>query len=220
MICLLGNSVSLKSQTVSSVNDLPLQLSGSKGSNDTLVIYLSGDGGWNEFNQRLVKSFENKGYGVVVLNTQKYFWSEKSPDEFARVIEQISNYYLKGWNKSSFIIVGYSFGADVACFLPGRISVELQKKIKKIALLSPSASTDFVIRLGDMIGTNENVNRKYKVGPEISKIGLPLVCIFGVDEVMTIKRTFQKTKDHSIFELPGDHQYNQDFGLLLKTIGI
>jgi type IV secretory pathway VirJ component len=116
--------------------------------------------------------------------------------------------------------VGYSFGADVASFLPGRISVELQKKIKKIALLSPSASTDFVIRLGDMIGANENVNRKYKVGPEISKIGLPLVCVFGVDEVMTIKNTFQKTKVHSIFELPGDHQYNQDFGLLLKTIGM
>ena len=217
---MFGGNVCLKAQVESSVKDLPLQLSGSKGSNDMLVIYLSGDGGWNEFNQDLVKAFENKGYGVVVLNTRKYFWSEKSPDNFARVIEQISNFYLKEWNKSSFILVGYSFGADVASFLPGRISAELLKKIKKIVLLSPSASTDFVIRLGDMIGTSENVNRKYKVGPEISKIGLPLICVFGVDEVMTIKKTFQKTKIHSIFELPGDHQYNQDFGLLLKTIGM
>ncbi len=197
-----------------------MQLSGSKGSNGTLVIYLSGDGGWNEFNQHMVKAFENKGYGVVAFNTRKYFWSEKSPDDFARDMDLVSNYYLKEWNKSSFIIVGYSFGADVASFLPGRMSVELQKKIKNIALLSPSASTDFVIRLGDMIGGTENVNRKYKVGPEISKIGLPVVCVFGLDEVMALKKTFQKTKDHSIFELPGDHQYNQDFDLIVKTIGM
>ncbi|HEY3388958.1 MAG TPA: alpha/beta fold hydrolase [Prolixibacteraceae bacterium] len=214
------SSISLKAQGGNSFSELPLQLSVSKGSNETLVIYLSGDGGWNEFNQQMVKQFENKGYGVVALNTRKYFWSEKSPDEFARDIEQISNYYLKEWNKSSLNLVGYSFGADVASFLPGRLSFDLQKKIKKIALLSPSASTDFVIRLGDMIGGNENVNRKYKVGPEISKIGLPLVCVFGLEEVMALKSALSRTKAHLIYELPGDHQYNQDFDLVLKTIGM
>jgi type IV secretory pathway VirJ component len=202
------------------VTDLPLQLSYEKGVNQELVIYLTGDGGWNSFNQQMVQEFEKQGYGVVALNTRKYFWSEKTPVEFAQDFEKISNYYLKAWGKQSLIIVGYSFGADVASFLPNRLSVDSKNKIKKMILLSPSASTDFIIRLSDMMGGNENINRKYKVGPEIEKAGLPIVCIFGEDEVMTLKTQLEKNKNLTLSELPGDHRYNNNFSLVLKMMGL
>ena len=185
-----------------------------------MVIYLSGDGGWNEFNQKLVQEFEKQGYGVVTLNTRKYFWNEKSPEVFARDIDQLSGYYMNVWKKSSVIIVGYSFGADVGIFLPGRVSVELQKKIIKIALIFPSASSDFVIRLSDRIRDNENVNRKFKVKPEIEKSDLPVICIFGKDEELMLKTTLLKNKNLHIFELPGIHRYNGDFYTLSKMIGL
>ncbi|MCX6236762.1 MAG: hypothetical protein NTY07_04230 [Bacteroidia bacterium] len=220
LICLTANNFCLKAQEVSQVTDLPLQLSNEIGRNEVLVIYLTGDGGWNNFNQQMVQELEKQDYGVVTLNTRKYFWNEKSPEVFAHDFELISNYYLKEWEKSSLIIVGYSFGADVASFLPNRLSVELQKKIKIIALLSPSASTDFVIRLSDMISESENVNRKYKVGPEIEKTDLPVVCIFGKDEVMSLKSSLRKNKNLTINELPGDHQYEKNLALLLKMVGI
>jgi len=76
----------------------------------------------------MVREFEKQDYGVVTLNSRKYFWNEKSPEVFADDIEKLSTYYLREWRKSSLIIVGYSFGADVAGFLPKRVSVELQKK--------------------------------------------------------------------------------------------
>ena len=118
------------------------------------------------------------------------------------------------------IIVGYSFGADVGTFLPDRVSVELQKKIIKIALISPSASSDFVIRLSDMVGDSENVNRKFKVKPEIEKSDLPVICIFGKDEELMLKTTPRKNKNLHICELPGDHRYNGDFYTLSKMIGL
>jgi type IV secretory pathway VirJ component len=124
------------------------------------------------------------------------------------------------WHKSSLIIVGYSFGADVASFLPNRLPVDLQKKINKIALFSPSASSDFVIRLSDMMGGTENVDRKYKVGPEIAKTDLPVVIIFGKDEVMALKNSLPKRRNLTIYEVPGDHRYNNNFPLLLEMIGI
>lgn len=220
LISIFACTLRLKAQENNQVPDLPLQLSASKGIHEELVIYISGDGGWNSFNQNMVQEFEILGYGVVVLNTRKYFWNEKSPEVFAQDFGRLSTYYLKEWKKSSLIIVGYSFGADVASFLPGRLPAELQKKIKKIALLSPSASNDFIIRLSDMIGENENVNRKYKVRPEIEKTELPIVCIFGKDEVMVLKSSLEKSKSLSILELPGDHQYNNNLSLLLKTIGM
>ena len=220
MICLFGNSICLIAQGENSISDLPLQISDSKGSNDILVLYLSGDGGWNDFNQQLVETFEKQGYGVVTLNTRKYFWNEKSPEVFAGDIDQLSKYYMKEWKKSIVMIVGYSFGADVGIFLPGRVSAGLQKKIIKIALISPSASSDFVIRLSDMIGENENINRKYKVKPEIEKTDLPVICIFGKDEVLSLKTSLRKNKNLTIHELPGDHRYNDDFTALSKMIGL
>ena len=220
LICLLGCNDRLKAQDVRSVNDLPLQLSASKGSNAALVLYLSGDGGWNEFNQKLVHEFEKQGYGVVTLNTRKFFWDQKSPEVFAVDIDQLSKYYLKEWKKSSVVIVGYSFGADVGIFLPGRLSSELQKKIIKIALISPSASSDFVIRLSDMIGENENLDREFKVMPEIGKTDLPVICIFGNDEKLILKTILPKKKNLIIYELPGDHRYNNDFKAISKLIGL
>jgi len=218
LICLLSGYFYLSAQAQSSFKDLPLYLSGSKGDHDDLVIYLSGDGGWNSFNQQFIQEFESLGYGVVALNTRKYFWDEKSPELFARDIEQLSRYYLKEWNKSSLIIVGYSFGADVAIFLPNRISAEVQKKIKKIVLLSPSASTDFVIKLSDMMGRSENADRKYKVGPEIEKNRLPIICIFGKEEEMSLKNTLEKKPNIKIVEVPGDHQYKNNLKLITKML--
>jgi len=220
LIFLIGGNIWLKAQTEISVNDLPLQLSVSKGNKSALVIYLSGDGGWNEFNQKLVQKFEKLGYGVVSLNTRKYFWREKSPEVFVHDIDQLSVYYMNVCKKSSVIFVGYSFGADVGIFLPVRVSVELQKKIIKIVLISPSASSDFVVRLSDLIGDSENVNRKFKVKPEIEKTDLPVICIFGKDEELMLKTTLRKNKNLHICELPGDHRYNGDFSALSKMIGL
>ncbi len=223
ILCFAGliiNLFSLQAQPPVSLPDLPVVASISHGAHDELIIYVTGDGGWNSFNGQLVHQMELLGYGVVALNSRKYFWSEKSPEIFARDIEQLTNYYLKVWNKSSLIIVGYSFGADVVSFLPGRLSPDLKNKIRHIALISPSASTDFVIRLSDLVGETENINRRYKVKPEIDQIGLPLVSTFGKDEVKVLKNSLKNSRNQSINELPGDHRYNDDFELLVKSIGL
>ncbi|MEI6677288.1 MAG: alpha/beta fold hydrolase [Mariniphaga sp.] len=210
----------LNAQEINHVNDLPVHISVSKGTQEGLVMYITGDGGWNNFNQQLVQVFEERGYAVVALNSRKYFWSEKSPDEFAHDVEMLSGYYMKELEKTSIIIVGYSFGADVASFLPGRLSVELQKKIRKITLISPSASTDFVIRLADLVGEGENMDRKYKVKPEIEQIHLPVVCTFGLEETKILKSALSDNDALTIKVLPGDHRYNNDFALLSKMIGL
>lgn len=223
IFCLIGLFVinfQLEAQEFNPNRNLPLHFSNSKGGHDVLVLYMSGDGGWNNFNQQLTQQLEKEEYGIISLNTRKYFWYlGKSPQIFAHDIEQLSNYYMKEWNKSSLIIVGYSFGADVAIFLPRLLSINLQQKIKKIVLISPSASTDFVIRLSDMAGQSENANRKYKVEAEIAKTQLPVICIFGNDEELILKSSLKKNRNLTIHELPGDHRYNNNFSLLSKTIG-
>ena len=223
ILCLTGlifNLQPLNAQEQVLLPDLPVEASISHGTHDELIIYVTGDGGWNSFSGQMVHQMELLGYGVVARSSRKDFWSEKSPEIFARDVEQLTNYYLKVWNKSSVIIVGYSFGADVVSFLPGRLSPDLKNKIRQIALISPSASTDFVIRLSDLVGETENINRRYKVKPEIDQIGLPLISTFGKDEVKVLKNSLKNSRNQSINELPGDHRYNDDFELLVKSIGL
>jgi type IV secretory pathway VirJ component len=217
MLFVVGSST-LFAQGITNMKDLPLETSQFKGSQNDLVIYLTGDGGWNSFSQKLKQEFEKRGYGVVSLNSRKYFWNGKSPEAFARDIEKISNYFIKSWEKASLIIVGYSFGADVASFLPGLLTTELQNKIKKIALLSPSASTDFKVRLSDLLSINDDAQRKFKVGSEIEKNKLRMACIFGQEENLFLKNSLSENDSLKIYQLPGGHHYNDNFSLLMETI--
>ena len=79
LIWLIVNGVSLWAQVGSPVKDLPLQLTVSEGSKSAFIIYISGDGGWNEFNQKLVQAFEKQGYGVVTLNSAETRAGRKIP---------------------------------------------------------------------------------------------------------------------------------------------
>lgn len=196
----------------------PIELSENQGSHDELVIYLTGDGGWNKFSKNLAHKIENQGFGVVSLNSYKYFKNQKSPEVFASDIARISEIYLKEWDKTSLIIVGYSFGADVASFLPEYLSATLRNKIQKLVLLSPSASTDFVIRLSDLMGFNDNENGKFLVRPEIEKSQLPMVCIFGKDESLLLKEHLESNKQVGVYKIPGHHNYNDNYDKLVKII--
>jgi len=210
----------LPSRKLKSVQDLPIQLSGSKGTDNKLVIYLTGDGGWNDFSQKLTHEFEKEGYGVVSLNSRKYFRNKRTPDFFAQDIEHLATYYMREWNKTSLIVVGYSFGADVAAFLPRRLSTTLLSKMSKIALLSPSLSTDFVINLSDLIGDSKHKKRKYKLVPEINESTIQIVCIFGMNEDLNLKNILIKKENLTIYELPGSHHYKYNTSLLVKMIGL
>jgi len=217
-ILIFTNSFHVSSQVVNPGKDLPLEISKTKGSLDVLVLYLTGDGGSNDFNEQIIGQFEKQGYGLVALNSRKYFWDKKSPQVFANDMELLCNYYLKEWGKSSLIIAGYSFGADVGIFLPRLLTAGLQQKIARIVLISPSASTDFEIHLSDMVGGKENVNRRYKVETEIAKNKLPIICTFGEQEELILKSSLKNNKNVTIHLLPGDHRYDNNFDLLIKTI--
>ena len=219
-VCLffLGCNSNSRETRIHFENKFPVEISVNKGIRDDLIIYLTGDGGWNRFSQNLVQEFEKHGYGVISLNSLKYFKDQKTPAVFAGDLELLAEYYLKEWNKNSLIIVGYSFGADVASFLPGYLSSKLKGEVKKIALLSPSASTDFVVRISDLLGMDDNEKGKYNVRQEIEKSQLPVVCIFGEKENLLLKKYVKTENKVTVYNLPGGHRFNYNFNELVQII--
>jgi type IV secretory pathway VirJ component len=212
---ILSNVVSAQ-QPFNSAN-YPLHVLQKTGSKQ-VVFFLTGDGGWNSFSQSLMAELGNNGYSVVALDTRNYFWKEKTPAKFGDDAEMIIAYYMNAWNKQSFSILGYSFGADVGAFLPNNLSRNVKSKLKSVVLLSPGFSTGFVTKLTNMLGIGGSDNDKYKITPELLKSTVPTRCIFGKDEDSDFYSSLKTTDRLRKVTIAGSHKYNNDTKMVVKAV--
>ncbi|MBU1760395.1 MAG: virulence factor, partial [Bacteroidetes bacterium] len=178
-ICLITLSLSNKAnaQTKFDISAYPIHVQ-SKNTNKPIILFITGDGGWNSFSTQLTNELARNGYPFIAFDSKKYFWDKKTPLQFGKDVQIILDQYLKEWNKESFIIVGYSFGADVCSFLPANLSKKLSDKLDAMVLLSPGYSTGFEVKLMGMLSSGGPSNsEKYKVYPELMKLKIPVSCI-------------------------------------------
>ena len=189
-----------------------------KAGNKLLLIYLSGDGGMNSFSKSLIKTFNDRGYAVVALDTRKYFWEKKTPVQFAKDLQQMIEHYTKSWNKADFALIGYSFGADVAAFVPPLLSQHVTSRLKSTILLSPGFSTGFVTKISNMLGMGSTDKDPYKVYPQLLKSPVPVLCIFGAAEESDFYPAIKPSSRLKKILVPGSHKYNDDVNLLAGTI--
>lgn len=199
------------------MSDLPLHVNPSTD-DKPLIIYLTGDGGWNSFSQALSAELQKNGYAVVSLDTRKYFWDQKTPDQLARDTQRILDYYMKGWNKSSWMLVGYSFGADTGAFLPSRLTKNSAERLESVVLLSPGFSTGFVTKISNMLGFGGTDKDKYKIYPELLKSPAPVLCVFGKDDDSDFYPALKATSNIKKILIPGNHKFNEDAKLVTKVI--
>ena len=198
-------------------SDLPLTLIHSVSDEDApLAFMISGDGGWTSFDQELGEQFVKERIPVIGLDAQSYFWNATTPQKSALAISTAIDYYMKQWNKKSFIIVGYSFGASVAPFIANYLPVELKEKIKGVYSLSPDETADFEIHLLDMLQVKST--EKYDVLNEVTKIKqLNPVCFFGNQESDIVRKKFE-TAGAKVITLVGDHHFNNNFSAIVSGV--
>lgn len=182
-----------------------------------LVLFISGDGGWTSFDQGVAEKLTEKGIPVVGLDAQKYFWQARTPDEAAAEIVKVIHHYMRAWNKKSFVLCGYSFGADILPFVIDRLPADLKVTLKSAVMMSPDALADFEIHVTDMLGLESNTDT-YNVLVELKKsTAKRVVCIFGEEENSDSHRLF-KAAGAGIRLLPGSHHYNENYKAISKEI--
>lgn len=198
---------------------MPLTIipSKNKDENQPIAFVISGDGGWTSFDQSVGEALAEKGISVIGLDAQKYFWNAKTPTETASEIAKAVTHYLQQWNKKSFILVGYSFGASVVPFTAANFPESLKEKLKGVYSLSPDVKADFEIHIADMLSL-ESSNDNYDVISEIKKIkAYNPVCFFGSEEDPEIRKRFAAS-DIKTIEIPGSHHYNNDYIKIAEDI--
>jgi len=194
---------------------LPLVFYSSADTSRPLIFYISGDGGINKFSTSFMQVLNKQGYAVIGLNSKDYFWSRKKPGDAAKAIEAGINETNKLWKKKNIVLIGYSFGADVAPFMLTNFSAALTGKINHLILLSPSPKTDFEIHVLQMLGWEKNSGES--VPAEINKLLKPVTIIVGDDE-NEFPFSELTIKNKQVIKMPGGHHYDGDVNALCRQI--
>jgi type IV secretory pathway VirJ component len=201
------------------VNEFPLVITNAKSEiqDAPVALLVSGDGRWYSFEQSIADKLSNLGIATIGLDSKKYFWNRKSPEETARDITRIFEYYSQKWGKDKFLLIGYSLGAEIIPFIINRLPEKMGSNVVSAVLLSPQINTDFEIHISNMLGLGSHQN-SYKVIDEILKMKVdPTLVIFGDGEKTDVPELLSGTKI-KIEKIPGDHHYKSNSALIVKTM--
>ena len=147
---------------------------------DTLAIFYSGDGGWADFDAKVSAGLMRQGIPVVGVSSLKYFWQAHTPEGLGADLGTLAAHYLSAWHKKRFIVVGYSFGADIAPFAANRLDPGVRKALRSVALIGSSHAATFEFHISEWLSDSGGGS---PTKPEVDRLSpIPVVCIYGEQE--------------------------------------
>jgi type IV secretory pathway VirJ component len=204
---------------IDQIKELPVVITNAKTEdrNAPVALLISGDGGWYGFEQSIADNLAKNGIPTVGLDSKKYFWNRRTPEETAADIAATLNHYAKVWEREKFLLIGYSLGSEIVPFIVNRLPEEMKSKIVSNVLLSPETSTDFEIHISNMLGMGNRQNT-YNVTEEIIKMQtVPTLIIFGAGEKSDVPALLAHTTV-KVRIIPGDHHYKFNLPLIIQTM--
>ena len=204
---------------VKSLEDLPLvEVPAHGAERDIMAVLITGDGGWAVADRGLSKELAAAGIPVVGLNSLKYFWTKRTPEEAAAALERILRHYLPAWGKKRAVLVGYSLGADVLPFMLNRLPEDVQAAVGPVVLLGPSESVEFEFHVLDWLGRASGKDA-LPVIPEIRKIkqDVVILCIYGEKDGAQVCGALDPGRVKSI-AIPGGHRLGGGYGPVASAV--
>jgi type IV secretory pathway VirJ component len=200
------------------VSDLPLiEVPATNTSRDIMAVHITGDGGWGVTDKGISKALADTGIPVVGLNSLKYFWKKKTPDQAANDLKRILAYYLSTWKKEKVVLVGYSMGADVLPFMINRLPEDLRTKIAMLVLIGPSTTAEFEFHLSNWLGGSSNKN-SLPTKPEVEKLnGMNILCVYGENDEDVLCNDLPPGLVKSIM-LQGGHRVKGNYAPIVEAI--
>lgn len=167
----------------------------------SLAIVISGDGGWRDLDKSIGEVLQSHGVSTVGLDSLRYFWRTKTPQEVATDLDSIIDYYCAAWGTDRVVLIGYSFGADVLPWAYNRMSEAARARVVQVSLLAFSTTTDFEVHVAAWLGAGAspaalpNTAEVVKVPPALlqcftgredeGESGCPALAKSGVEVVRT-----------------------------------
>jgi type IV secretory pathway VirJ component len=210
------------------VHDLPIVELPATGRNasvgdQTMAVFISGDGGWAGIDREIGDTLAKNGVPVIGVDSLRYFWDARTPASTAADVARLMRFYMAHWHKTKVILVGYSQGADVLPFVINRLPPDMRDQIALTVMLGLGRKADFQFRLSNWI---KNSNDGLPIQPEVDRLGVAsgtglvagkFLCVFGSEETdsgcpVADVRTIKSVK------ITGGHHFDGDNAGLGKRI--
>jgi len=184
----------------------------------TLMVIVSGDGGWVGLDRRLADCINGEqGVPVVGLNSLQYFWKARTPESAAADLARLLDHYLPAWGLSDAIVLGYSQGADVVPFMVDRLPVRMRSRVRLVVIVGPSPGASFDYNFGTYM-SGRKPRPELPVKPAIARLrGMKVMCVYGNREKDSLCRTLDP-KVAAPLELNTGHGFARQNGVLLASI--
>ncbi len=196
---------------------LPLTVLDAKPTRDTMAIVISGDGGWRDIDKEVGDVLQQQGMPVVGIDSLRYFWTERQPQEVANDLSRIIGLYTKRWNVKRVLLIGYSFGADVLPRTYNLLPAADRARVSQLSLLAVSHQVDYKISVLGWLGAAASDGHG-DPADDLKTIDPALVqCVYGTDEEDDVCPTLKST-GVEVIPIEGGHHFDEDYPALVKRI--
>jgi type IV secretory pathway VirJ component len=197
------------------VGDLPLiEVAASGAASDAFGVFLSGDGGWAGFDEKLSALLAERGIPIVGFDSLRYFWRARTPEGTAADLEQLIDHYRSSWKRDRVLLIGFSQGADVLPFVLNRVKPATRASISRAIALSISTKASFEFHLSNWLGPSGDVPTL----PELQRLGKDdIVYVCGQRDTDALCPQLDPSA-FNVVSLPGDHHFDDAYDELIEII--
>ncbi len=187
-------------------------------SNDMVTLFYSGDGGWRDLDKSVADEMAKLGYPVLGVDVLRYFWERKTPEQVTADLAATMQFYRKKWGVKSFVLTGFSFGADILPVVYNRLSQQDKDNVKLLVFLALGKHADFEVHVAGWLGQST-----YEMPLEAELLKMPedkILCIYGKKEKEATGTACSslETGTAKVIELPGGHHFDKDYPKLTRLI--
>ncbi|WP_172330642.1 AcvB/VirJ family lysyl-phosphatidylglycerol hydrolase [Mangrovicoccus sp. HB161399] len=182
------------------------------------AIFLSGDGGWARFDDRISDLLAGDGMPVLGISSLKYLWTAKTPEGIAADLARLDRAAAGRLGRDRVVLIGFSMGASVLPFALPHLPPDLARRLDGVILLSPEERTGFEIVIGGWLGrqtgSSDVVAALDALPPQIR-----VLCLHGdADKASACPHASGPTLEKAT--LPGGHHMENDHaGLAARIAG-
>ncbi|OAP40550.1 type IV secretory pathway protein AcvB [Sinorhizobium glycinis] len=196
---------------------LPLTILDAKPSRDTMAVIYSGDGGWRDIDKEVGNVLQQQGVPVVGVDSLRYFWAERQPQETAGDLQRIIGYYGKRWNVRNVLLIGYSFGADILPRTYNLLPPAERARVRQVTLMALSHQADFKISVLGWLGA-EGAGSAGDPVDDIKAIDPSLLqCFYGTEEEDDACPEL-KSSGADVVAIEGGHHFDEDYPALTRRV--
>ncbi len=200
----------------SPLRELPLAELPAAQPGPLLAVIYSGDGGWRDIDKQIGEVLAAGGTPVVGVDSLRYFWRRRTPDEVARDLAAIVRHYTQAWGARRVVLVGYSFGAGILPFAWNRLPDAEQARVVQVSLLGLAPRAAFEFHVSGWLGAGSSEDPL--VLPELRRLPSDLLqCFYGEEEAETLCRA-PELAGAEVIGTRGGHHFDGDYAALARRI--